>query len=56
MHQLNKPYRLIYYYILVITNLVFLPCKLCFANNTKTELYQGLHRGLHIYRYNWINE
>ena len=56
MHQLNKPCRLIYCYILVITNLVLLFCQLSFATNTKTDLYQGLHRGLHIYRYDWINE
>ena len=54
MHQLDKSYKLVYY--LVIVNFVFLFCTLPFANNTQTELYQGLHRGLHIYRYDWIDE
>lgn len=36
--------------------MVLLCCKSPFAKNSQTELYQGLHRGLHIYRYDWIDE
>ena len=58
IHQPTKSYRLVYSfcYILAIINLVLVFYKPSFASDTKTELYQGLHSGLHIYRYDWIDE